>query len=196
MEGGSKIRIKGIPVRHNEYTGRRRVGELPRKPASAQGGGETFPGQNTNLLPMASDGRVTAEMENPEKSEHEDRTRRKGQNSKLRGSDVRPGWRGEGPGGSDARAQGPQGSDEKERLQGPGGSEKNRTPEEATKDQKEVARYRKDHKEVTKKGQPRRPEGAGEKQKCSVASKKRMMGQNKVARDSNARNTLGGRRRA
>ena len=89
MEGGSKIRIKGIPVRHNEYTGRRRVGELPRKPASAQGGGETFPGQNTNLLPMASDGRVTAEMENPEKSEHEDRTRRKGQNSKLRGSASR-----------------------------------------------------------------------------------------------------------
>ena len=40
MEGGSKIRIKGIPVRHNEYTGRRRVGELPRKPASAQGGGD------------------------------------------------------------------------------------------------------------------------------------------------------------
>ena len=88
MEGGSKIRIKGIPVRHNEYTGRRRVGELPRKPACAQGG-ETFPGQNTNLLPMASDGRVTAEMENPEKSEHEDRTQRKGQNSKVRGRRTR-----------------------------------------------------------------------------------------------------------
>ena len=80
---------------------------------------------------------------------------------------FRPGRSGEGPGGSDARAQGPQGSDEKERLQGPGGSEKNSTPEEATKDQKEVARYRKDHKEVTKKGQPRR-------KKCWVASKKRM----------------------
>ena len=83
-----KLGLKGFP---RGITSTRVGGESESCLANrrAPRGGETFPGQNTNLLPMASDGRVTAEMENPEKSEHEDRTQRKGQNSKLRGSASR-----------------------------------------------------------------------------------------------------------
>ena len=78
-----------------------------------------------------------------------------------------PDWHGEsengGPGGSDTRTQRPQGSDEKGGPQGPGGSRKNRTPVAAAKDQEEVTRGRKDHKEVTNNGEPRGPEGTGKR---------------------------------
>ena len=40
-----------------------------------------------------------------------------------------------------------------------------------TKDQKEVARRRMAHKEVTKKGGPQRPEGAGKKKEHWAAKK-------------------------
>ena len=52
-------------------------------------------------------------------------------------------------------------------------AKKNRTREDVTKGQEEVARRRKGHKEVTKKKGPRRPEGDRGKKKGALGRKKK-----------------------
>ena len=81
----------------------------------------------------------------------------------IGGCYVGLGWGDKGPGGSDAWTQGQQGGDDRGGPRGPEESDKNRNPGEVAKDQKEVTRKRKGHKEETNNGEPRRPEGTRKK---------------------------------